>query len=160
MKSIKRKSLVAPVFSFGFMIISEGKSKKYSCTHFIIVYRIMKRFYRCCLILTCAFFLISWLHWLKVKHQIINRWILSQFHRYVVIVHPMKSRSWFTAGKMVKILSIVWFVAIALSYPTVHIMVRNGFSRTHVICCEQNRLIEIHASLAQKKNKEKKTTRR
>ena len=65
----------------------------------------------------------------------------------------MKSRSWFTAGKMVKILSIVWFVAIALSYPTVHIMVRTCFSRTHVICCEHNRLIEIHASLAQKKQR-------
>ena len=34
-ESIKRKSLVAPVFSFGFMIISESKSKEYAFYHSI-----------------------------------------------------------------------------------------------------------------------------
>lgn len=44
--------------------------------------------------------------------------------RYVVIVHPMKSRTWCTMGNTKKIIAGVWVIAVLLSLPTLHIMVR------------------------------------
>lgn len=43
--------------------------------------------------------------------------------RYIVIVHPMKSRSWCTMGNTKKIIAGVWVVAVLLSCPLVQIMV-------------------------------------
>nr|AKQ63023.1 orphan G-protein coupled receptor 23 [Platynereis dumerilii] len=42
--------------------------------------------------------------------------------RYVVIVHPMKTRSWFTLGNTIKVILIVWLVALLLCSPILHIM--------------------------------------
>ena len=47
--------------------------------------------------------------------------------RYVVIVHPMKTRSWFTLGNTIKVILIVWLVALVLCSPLLHIMVSKGF---------------------------------
>ncbi len=67
-----------------------------------------------------------WCH--KVLVRVIANYDLRMpcilyYFRYVVIVHPMKSRSLFTTSKMLKILLLVWFVAICLSAPSLHIMV-------------------------------------
>lgn len=43
--------------------------------------------------------------------------------RYIVIVHPMKSRSWCTTRSTYKTIAIVWIIALLLSSPTLHIMV-------------------------------------
>ena len=43
--------------------------------------------------------------------------------RYVVIVHPMKSRSWCTMGNTKRIIIGVWILAIAFSSPLLYIMV-------------------------------------
>ncbi|ELU09923.1 hypothetical protein CAPTEDRAFT_224153 [Capitella teleta] len=42
--------------------------------------------------------------------------------RYVVIVHPMKSRTWCTMGNTKKIIIGVWVIAVLLSLPVLHIM--------------------------------------
>ena len=43
--------------------------------------------------------------------------------RYIVIVHPMKSRSWCTMGNTKKFIAVVWVVSVLLSCPLLHIMV-------------------------------------
>ena len=51
-------------------------------------------------------------------------------YRYVVIVHPMKARSWFSTRKMVQILLAVWLVALLLSSPILYAMVSAGTDPT------------------------------
>ncbi len=43
--------------------------------------------------------------------------------RYVVIVHPMKARSWCTIGNTKILILVVWGFAIGLSVPAAFIMV-------------------------------------
>ena len=45
------------------------------------------------------------------------------FFRYVVIVHPMRSRTYCTLGNSVKIIVGVWIAAILIASPSLHIMV-------------------------------------
>ncbi|GFO40713.1 class a rhodopsin G-protein coupled receptor gprals [Plakobranchus ocellatus] len=47
--------------------------------------------------------------------------IAVSVERYVVIVHPMKARSWCTVENTKKILPCVWVIAFALSAPTLYI---------------------------------------
>ncbi|RUS75133.1 hypothetical protein EGW08_017117 [Elysia chlorotica] len=47
--------------------------------------------------------------------------IAVSVERYVVIVHPMKARSWCTVENTKKMLPCVWVVAFALSAPTLYI---------------------------------------
>jgi len=46
--------------------------------------------------------------------------------RYIVIVHPLKARSWCTMGNTKKLIAGVWVVAITLSSPTLYIMVSSS----------------------------------
>jgi len=48
--------------------------------------------------------------------------------RYVVIVHPMKARSWCTMGNTRKIVIVVWLASILLSSPMLYISVRNFYT--------------------------------
>ncbi|KAK2141855.1 hypothetical protein LSH36_1031g00021 [Paralvinella palmiformis] len=54
----------------------------------------------------------------------VNNLMAVSIERYVVIVHPMKSRSWCTTGNTKKIIMSVWLIAFLLSAPILHIMVK------------------------------------
>lgn len=62
------------------------------------------------------------------REQTINlNWkiyFLNFISRFIVIVLPMKSRSWCTSGNTHKILATVWIASIVLSSPAFYVMVQ------------------------------------
>ncbi|XP_021378857.1 cholecystokinin receptor type A-like [Mizuhopecten yessoensis] len=58
---------------------------------------------------------------LSASASILNLSAVS-VERFIVIVLPMKSRTWCTAGNTKKILFLVWSVAICLASPTLYVM--------------------------------------
>jgi len=48
--------------------------------------------------------------------------------RYIVIVHPMKAKSWCTMTSTYRMIAAVWTASVLLSLPTLYIMVHNPFA--------------------------------
>ncbi|CAG5123002.1 unnamed protein product, partial [Candidula unifasciata] len=77
---------------------------------------------------------------LSALSSVLNLMTVS-VERYMVIVHPMKARSWCTFENTKKIVACVWIVAIALSSPTLYVWATeqtvyfNNVTRVTVVLC-------------------------
>ena len=60
---------------------------------------------------------------LKWSVQLRARAVSCCVFRYIVIVHPIRARSWCTMSNTYKMIAAVWVASLLLSSPTLHIMV-------------------------------------
>jgi len=60
---------------------------------------------------------------MKIYRYTHGLYVVVLCNSYVVIVHPMRARSWCTISNTYKMIAAVWAASLLLSAPTLHIMV-------------------------------------